>query len=112
MHYDGLHYDELLYGKRKRSKKEQVRVNAETGRAFQERQMTYHRIMGHTVERIPDSHGGADAKITEHDLWTGKNRSHFEEYKSSATASLTPKEESMKRRYGKRYRVIRPGPFG
>lgn len=100
---------DLFKPSRKEQQREQIARNRENGRRFEDEQDTYHRMMGHKVEKLRK---GPDRRITSDNILTGEKKVWYEEYKSSSTAPLRPSQKRFLKKHPHTAKVIRPNdPF-
>ncbi|MEO9308073.1 MAG: hypothetical protein ABI342_07165 [Nitrososphaera sp.] len=99
-----------IFGKqsKKERQREQIDRNRRNGKAFEDEQDAYHRMMGHKVEKLRK---GPDRKITRTDFLTGRKSVHYEEYKSSSTAPLRPSQKEFIKKHPNKMKVIRPNSW-
>ncbi len=96
-----------MFKKRRMTKRRRIRENAETGQEAEDQFRNQEEMKGHDVKRTGKGH---DFYVSKRNWLTGKKTGYYAEVKSSETASVSPLQKKMKKRYGSRYKVVRVDP--
>jgi hypothetical protein len=91
---------------KKQIRRENVARNAEQGRMHQNFTEMSYAMQGYKVER---RRTGCDFEATRHNPFTGRTEHLYVEAKSSPTAPMREKQESMRKKKRSHYRVERGG---
>jgi len=94
----------------KKSKRQQIRDNAEQGRQGEARVKTMYEMNGYNVKRTGRGH---DYRATKRNWFTGKLKTVYVEVKSGPNSKLSPLQKKKKKQYGGSYRVehVDTNPF-